>query len=70
MRSTGSVRWFNDLRGFGFIAPENGQAECFVHRSAIEGGDGGALADGERVEFDIVPGRHGPSAANVRRLRG
>ena len=70
MRTTGSVRWFNDLRGFGFISPESGQADCFVHHSAIESGGGRALADGERVEFDVVQGRHGPSAVNVRRLRG
>lgn len=68
MRTTGSVKWFNDARGFGFITPEDGQKVCFVHHSAIGGAAFKTLAEGERVEFDIVRGQKGPGAENVTKL--
>ena len=68
MRTTGSVKWFNDSKGFGFITPEGGQTDCFVHHSAIQGGGFKTLVEGERVEFDVVQGKKGPAAANVAKL--
>ena len=68
MRTTGTVKWFNDAKGFGFITPENGHADCFVHHSAIQGGGFKSLAEGERVEFDVVKGAKGPAAENVTKL--
>ena len=68
MRTTGTVKWFNDSKGFGFITPENGQKDCFVHHSAIQGDGFKTLTDGERVEFDMVQGQKGPAAENVTKL--
>jgi CspA family cold shock protein len=64
-RTTGTVKWFNDAKGFGFITPENGDKDCFVHHTAIKMDGFRTLAEGERVEFDIVQGAKGPAAENV-----
>jgi CspA family cold shock protein len=68
MRTTGTVKWFNDTKGFGFITPEDGSKDCFVHHSAIQSNGFRTLAEGEKVEFDIVQGQKGPAAENVVRL--
>jgi cold shock protein len=65
MRVTGKVKWFNDAKGFGFITPDNGSKDCFVHYSAIQGNGFKTLAEGESVEFEIVDGQKGPAAENV-----
>ena len=65
MRTTGTVKWFNDAKGFGFITPANGERDCFVHYSAIQGNGFKTLAEGEPVEFDMVDGQKGPAAENV-----
>jgi CspA family cold shock protein len=65
MRMTGTVRWFNDARGCGFISPHDGTKDCFVRGSAIEGFH--TLAEGEAVEFETVRGANGPLALNVVR---
>lgn len=59
----GTVKWFNGSKGFGFIAPDDGGKDVFVHHSAIR--DGGDLSEGQKVSFDIEQGQKGPSAANV-----
>jgi len=68
MRLTGRVKWFNESKGFGFITPEDGSKDCFVHYSAIQGNGFRTLNEGERVEFDRVEGQKGPAAENVSRI--
>jgi CspA family cold shock protein len=63
-RITGTVKWFNDAKGFGFIQREGGP-DVFVHFSANSGSGFKSLAEGDKVEFDIVDGQKGPQAANV-----
>jgi CspA family cold shock protein len=70
MRTTGTVKWFNDSKGFGFITPEDGQKDCFVHHTAIQAEGFKTLTEGERVEFDMVQGDKGPAAQNVVKLGG
>jgi cold shock protein len=68
MRTTGTVKWFNDAKGFGFISPEGQDRDCFVHYSAIQADGFRTLSEGERVEFDLVDGPKGPAAENVSRV--
>ena len=60
-RVTGKVKWFDDTKGFGFITPDDGKKDCFVHRSAIQ--DGRSLPEGKRVEFTVVTEENGREAA-------
>ena len=70
MRMTGTVKWFNNDKGFGFIAPEDGSKDIFVHHTAIQGSGYKSLDEGEKVEFDVAQGQKGPQAENVTRLGG
>jgi len=65
-RITGTVKWFNDAKGFGFITPENGGKDCFVHHTAIQGEGFKSLTEGQRVEFEIVQAQKGPAAQERR----
>ncbi|GIH21577.1 cold-shock protein [Rugosimonospora africana] len=66
--ATGTVKWFNSEKGFGFIAQDGGGADVFVHYSAITSSGYRELAEGQKVEFDITQGQKGPQADNVRPL--
>lgn len=68
MHVTGKVKWFNDSKGFGFITRDDGEKDCFVHHSAIQATGFKTLAEGDRVEFDVVQGEKGPAAQNVVKL--
>ncbi|MDF5753006.1 cold-shock protein [Spongiactinospora sp. TRM90649] len=64
----GTVKWFNAEKGFGFIAPDGGAPDVFVHYSEIVGNGYRSLEDGQRVEFEITQGQKGPQASQVRAL--
>ena len=64
--TTGTVKWFSSEKGYGFITPEDGSAEVFVHFSAIQGEGYRNLEEGQRVEYEVTQGQKGPQAANVR----
>ncbi|WP_196161608.1 cold-shock protein [Reinekea sp. G2M2-21] len=63
-KTTGTVKWFNETKGFGFIEQENGP-DVFAHFSAIEGGGFKTLAEGQKVEFNVTQGQKGPQAENI-----
>ncbi len=62
----GTVKWFNESKGYGFITPQDGGKDVFVHHSAIQGGGFKTLAEGQRVTFEIEKGPKGPSATKVQ----
>lgn len=64
----GTVKWFNSEKGFGFIAPDDGGADLFVHFSEIQGGGYRSLEENQRVEFEVGQGQKGPQAQQVRAL--
>ena len=65
MAVTGTVKWFNDSKGFGFLTRDDGQKDVFVHFSAIQGDGFKSLVEGQQVEFDVVDSDKGPAAENV-----
>lgn len=67
-RIKGTVKWFNDDKGFGFIAPESGSKDVFVHQSSIVATGFRSLSEGDQVEFSVEQGPKGPAAANVQKL--
>jgi CspA family cold shock protein len=63
--ATGTVKWFNDSKGYGFITPDEGGADVFVHHTGISGSGFKSLTEGQKVEFETVEGPKGPQATNV-----
>ena len=68
MATMGTVKWFNDSKGFGFVTRDDGEKDVFVHHSSILGEGFKTLAEGEKVEFDVVQGQKGPAAENLVKL--
>jgi CspA family cold shock protein len=67
--ATGTVKWFNDQKGYGFISPDEGEKDLFVHHTSVAGTGFKTLAEGAKVEFERREGQKGPEAINVETLR-
>ena len=65
---TGTVKWFNDAKGYGFITPDGGGKDLFAHHSAIQGAGFKSLKEGQKVSFEITQGQTGPSATSIKPL--
>ncbi|MGE5169442.1 MAG: cold-shock protein [Rudaea sp.] len=65
---TGTVKWFNDAKGYGFITPDGGGKDLFAHHSAIQGAGFKSLKEGQKVSFEVTQGQKGPSATNIKPL--
>ncbi|MFQ5678371.1 MAG: cold-shock protein [Gemmatimonadota bacterium] len=70
MPITGTVKWFSDTKGYGFVTRDDGQGDVFVHHSSIQSEGFRTLNEGDRVEFDLTEGQKGPAAENVRKVVG
>ncbi len=68
MSMKGKIKWFNDAKGFGFVTPDDGSKDVFVHFSAIQSEGFKSLAEGDAIEFDVQESEKGPKAANVRKV--
>ncbi len=68
MRVKGTVKWFNDEKGFGFITRDDGEKDIFCHHSAVQGEGFKTLSEGDKVECDVVQGQKGPAAENLVKL--
>jgi CspA family cold shock protein len=66
--ATGTVKWFNDAKGFGFITPDGGGEDLFAHFSAIQGSGFKSLKEGQKVEFEVTQGQKGKQASNIKPL--
>ena len=66
--TTGTIKWFNDAKGFGFISRGDGEKDVFVHFSAIQGDGYRSVQEGDQVEFEVSQGAKGPQASNVRKV--
>jgi cold shock CspA family protein len=66
--ATGTVKWFNDAKGFGFITPDDGGKDLFAHHSSIQMDGYKSLQEAQKVSFDVVAGQKGPAAANIKAL--
>ena len=64
----GTVKWFNDAKGFGFITPDDGGKDLFAHHSAIQGSGFKSLKEGQKVQYEAQQGPKGPAAANIKPL--
>jgi len=64
--ATGTVKWFNDSKGFGFITPDDGGKDLFAHHSSIQMSGYKSLKENQKVEFDVVQGTKGPAASNIK----
>ena len=65
---TGTVKWFNESKGFGFIAPDDGGEDLFAHFKEVQGTGFKTLAENQRVQFEVTQGQKGPQASNIRNL--